>query len=98
MQENPKDLSEMEQVALDIVTCSCDKNINKIKRILKNTKGVVQSQVHYQPPQAVVFFDSTATSLQSIIKALDESGFVVGNVTRSSYVPSQIPAKGLATK
>jgi copper chaperone CopZ len=98
MQENPNDLSEMEQVTLDIITCSCDKNINKIKRILKNTKEVVKSQVHYQPPQAVVFFDSTATSLQSIIKTLDENGFVVGKVTRSSYLSPQIPAKGLATK
>jgi len=43
--------------------------------------------VPYRPPQAVVFFDSTATSLQSIIKTLNENGFVVGKVTRSSFLP-----------
>lgn len=79
--KDSKDLSKLENVQLDIITCSCSTNINKIKSILKNTQGVVQSTVRYQPTQAVVFFDPAVISAQSIINRLDTNGYVVGQVT-----------------
>ncbi|MFO7802715.1 MAG: hypothetical protein R6V55_10510 [Desulfovermiculus sp.] len=79
-----RDLSELENIQLDIITCSCGTNINEIKKILKNTQGVVQSTVRYQPTQAVVFFDPAVTSAQTIINRLDTNGYVVGQMTHLS--------------
>ena len=69
------DTPKTERVIIAIEGMHCGSCASGVKAMLKRTRGVVSAEVSFEQKEAKVEFDSSATSREKIVEAINNMGY-----------------------
>jgi len=76
------DKNTVQQVKLNITGMDCQACSKTINLALSRVPGVLKYNTDYQQASSTVMFDQSKTSQQAIVKAVNETGYTVGGITK----------------
>ena len=65
----------MKEISLKIEGMHCNGCSGRLEKVLNNFDGIKEAKVSFADKQAVINFDESKTSIESIKEAIEDAGF-----------------------
>jgi len=68
-------MPEEEEVVIRIEGMTCSACANGVAASLRRVEGVIEAEVSIEPPEAHIRYDTSETSTEALVEAIEELGY-----------------------